>query len=374
MGARAGTTLMAGALLTFALCLCARACADDRAPGNAAVITVSVRANNPPPCGLALVSPAETGADTVTFQAVFGRPVAPTFTADAVELTGTLSGTVRVEGEDPAYTVLVDLDDPDSDGAVGIRVRGGAVFDGEGNVCAAQLSPECGVFNWRGFIEEPADLRAYSGDTLLLRARPDCGAASLSRQWRRDTLRAAFGNGPASPDWEIPSAVPEDSGEYWCEAGYDGRTHHTRRARVTVADPLRIARQPRDVTAAAGGAAVFSILAEGGHPPLEYRWMKNGLPIGNADKPALELGPLSATDTGLYAVEVTDSHTGAVLSDTAALTVLPGVPAAHITGLVLTALVLALLGARIGGPIRRPSGAMGKQEGARRNQGASNRI
>ncbi|MBW7865334.1 MAG: hypothetical protein GX580_00220 [Candidatus Hydrogenedens sp.] len=346
MGGRAGKGFMTGALLPPVLCLCAWIGAADQPHGNKAVITVSVLSNDPPPCALPLVSSDETGADTVTFQAVFGRPVAPTFTADTVELTGSLSGAVRVGGTDPAYTVLVDLDNPDSDGTVGIRVRGGAVFDREGNVCAAQLSPECHVFNWRGFIEEPADFRAYSGDTLLLRARPDCGAASLSRQWRRNTAQKALENGPASPEWEIPAAVPADSGEYWCEAGYDGRTHHTRRAQVAVAEPLRIARQPQDITATAGGACVLSILAEGGHPPIEYRWMKNGLPIGNADKPALELGPLSATDTGLYAVEVTDSHTGAVLSDSATLTVLPGVPAAHLPGLLLTALVLALLGAR----------------------------
>ncbi len=347
MGGRTGKGFMAQVLLPPVLCLCAWVGAAAQPPGNAATITVTVLSNDPPSCALPLVSPAETGGDTVTFQAVFGRPVAPTFTADAVDLTGSLSGAVRVEGEDPEYTVLVALDDPDNDGTVGIRVRGGAVFDRDGNVCAAQLSPECRVFNWRGFLEEPADIRAYTGDTLLLRTRPDCGAATVAHQWRRDTAQKSFENGPAYPDWEIPAAVPADSGEYWCEAGYDGRVHHTRRALVTVAAPPRIIRQPADTTVREGVSLGLSVVAGGGHPPLRYRWSHNGRVLDHADGPLLTFNSVAAAHAGLYAVEVTDSHTGVLLSDTAMITVLPGVPTANIPGLLLTALLLALLGARM---------------------------
>lgn len=313
-------------------------------PGVAATINVIVLSDDPPGVILSLLSPGETGADEIVFEAAFTEPVSPTFNASSLVLEG-LSGVVTVEGADPVYTVRVALDNPDTDGSLAIRLPAGAVMDPVGNVCAGGVSPGCLVRNWRGFLEEPGDVRTYAGEPLSLRAVPDCAAASLSLQWRRDTATKAPEDGPAAQTWDFPAVSVADSGEYWCAASYDGNTYLTRRARIAVAEHLAITRQPEDTLAQQGGTCAFSVEVAGGHPPLSYQWKKDGANIPGGESPVLSLDALSMEQDGWYSIEVWDSHTDVVVSRDARLTLASGLPGTGLGGLVVLAAVVALMGA-----------------------------
>jgi hypothetical protein len=94
--------------------------------------------NTPPTATVECATPNPTNADTIAFKVTFSEPVAPTFAAEDVEVTGTLaaSATVQVTGTDPSYTVNVTPSDPNASGTIGIALKQD-VTDLAGNKLAA---------------------------------------------------------------------------------------------------------------------------------------------------------------------------------------------------------------------------------------------
>ena len=90
------------------------------------------------------------------------------------------------------------------------------------------------------------------------------------------------------------------------------------------ADPA-VRQPPSDFSVAAGGAAVFSVVATGS-PPVSYQWRKDGIDLADGDGVSgatgatLRIDPVVAGHAGEYDVAVT-SDCGFVVSDPATLTV-----------------------------------------------------
>jgi pectin methylesterase-like acyl-CoA thioesterase len=77
--------------------------------------------------------------------------------------------------------------------------------------------------------------------------------------------------------------------------------------------------QPQGATAAAGGAAIFSVKVAS-VPDATYQWLKNGMPIPGATLPTLQLRDIKASDAARYSVAVTNPS-GGVASNAAMLVV-----------------------------------------------------
>ena len=333
-----------GALLDGTYDVLATATDDVSRTGGDGTVDELVVDTQSPAAVLARAGASETGADAVVFNVTFNEPVSPTFGLGDVTVTGSLSGAVSVGGADPNYTVTVTLDEPDTDGTVGIVV-GGDVTDAAGNPYAGGASPLYGIYNWRGFLLEPSSRKAYEGVSHTFEVAPDCGATTIAYLWKWDDGSKTIYDGPAAPVWTFESLNASNAGTYWCELTYDGETHATAQATLAVAAPLTILQQPAGGQAPVGGSFTFTVSARGGYEPLAYQWLKNGYPIGGATQPIYSIGVLATTDSGSYTVSITDDNTAVLVSEAAVLTVTGGaMPAAGLAGLAALALALGGLG------------------------------
>jgi hypothetical protein len=89
---------------------------------------------------------------------------------------------------------------------------------------------------------------------------------------------------------------------------------------VPLPGPPIIRTQPRSITAVAGRAAQFSVVA-GGPLPLSYQWQFNGADIIGATNSVFRLAQVNTNDAGNYRVLVHNSF-GVTTSDSAALSVI----------------------------------------------------
>ena len=299
-----------------------------------------------PSAEITLLTTTPSGADVVEFEVAFDEPVGPTFDSGDVGLTGMLDGAVSVTGADPTYTVAVTLLDPDEDGTVGIEV-GGGVTDPAGNPYAGGLSPLCEIYNWHGFIAEPQDVRAYTGDSPTFAVTVDCGASTVSYQWKWDDgfAKTVHDVGVDSPSYTVVTATPANRGDYWCEVSYDGETHPSTAAILEVENHVEIAEQPEGAEKRVGESHTFKVAATGGYQPLAYTWMKHGEAITGATEPAYTIPSLQESDSGTYAVQVQDSNTDVRVSAPAVLVVTLGLPASGAAALTILLGLLALAGA-----------------------------
>ncbi|HWQ93111.1 MAG TPA: immunoglobulin domain-containing protein, partial [Clostridia bacterium] len=82
-----------------------------------------------------------------------------------------------------------------------------------------------------------------------------------------------------------------------------------------------VVNQPADQRSVGGSTASFQVVASG-TPPLAYQWLANGVEIPGATASVYTISAPKTTDTGLYAVRITNAY-GATLSANAALAVMP---------------------------------------------------
>lgn len=311
--------------------------------GNISVATIkdSIAFDGTPPAiAISLTGNNPTGANVVTFGVAFSEPVAPTFGASVISLTGALSGTVQLSGADPDYSVAVSLDQPDTDGEVGISI-GSGVSDRAGNTCPGGGSPRYSIFNWRGFSQNPGDIRAYTADSPSFEVVTDCGATALVYQWKWDDGKNNIRNvGSGAPQLPLDHVSSANEGEYWCEVLYDGTAYSSSHGSLTVRDHLH-ATPLEDQTLQQGAPWVLGVLSTGGYAPLRYIWTKDGVAIPDATSEWFTIPSLGADDAGTYAAEVTDSGFD-VQTVSMKLTVTAGLPAAR-QAAVASALVLIIL-------------------------------
>ena len=300
----------------------------------------------PPDATLTLDAASLTGADTVTFSVAFSESVGTSFDASDVTVTGTLSGTPAVSGSDPNYTVSVALDDPNADGTVGIST-GAGVSDLAGNPYAGGASPLYTIANWSGFTAIPQDARTYSGDDHTFAVAVSAGPGTTTYQWKWvDGLGNPVHNvGQNSDQLPLSSVQKAARGQYWCEVVYDGTTHPTPPALLSVEDHLQITAPPVDGQEQAGASHTFTVDTSGGYLPLAYVWSKGSKTTSGADAASFTVSDLVQSDSGTYTVEVSDADSD-ILTASAKLTVSQGIPVAGLVGLGALAGLIAAVGAR----------------------------
>jgi len=298
-----------------------------------------------PSVAFTLESNTETAADSIEFTVMLDEPTVPEFGAAAVVVNG-LAGTVAVTGDYPAYNVRVDLTDPEADGDVSITVPPDLLYDTDSNPCPGGTSQTCHVYNWHGFVQQPASVDAYTGDLVTLEVTPACGATSLEYSWKwQGIAKVVSGVGNGSPVLLLDNVDESREGQYWCEITYDGSTHPSAPATVSVNEPLSLAPVEAQ-TILSGETCTFSVWATGGYPPLAYTWAKNGQTIFGATQSTYTTPPLGVEDSGsTYTVTVNDSNTDQA-STSAQVTVETNVPAAGTASLFLLTTALLLLAAK----------------------------
>jgi len=152
--------------------------------------------------------------------------------------------------------------------------------------------------------------------------------------------------GTDSPQLDIPN-VTGKAGTYWCEVTYDGTVHVSDKVVLQVATRPSIVQEPQDASKTVGERCDFSVVAEGGFPPLSYEWWKDDQKVSGATSNALSIAKAVTKDAGAYYVIVTDAEGTPVQSRTATLTVTgQQVPAAGFAALAALAGAFAVTGSR----------------------------
>ena len=154
------------------------------------------------------------------------------------------------------------------------------------------------------------------------------GAEPLGFQWFKDGQALADGEGlagTATPQLVIEKARLEDSARYWLVASNASGTVTTSPARLGVFAAPRIERQPEPADRSLGSTATLSVTVSGVEP-MTYQWFSNGTPladndkVGGANQSSLELRGLEFSDSGAYALVVSNAF-GSVTSHVAQVTV-----------------------------------------------------
>jgi hypothetical protein len=145
------------------------------------------------------------------------------------------------------------------------------------------------------------------------------GPPPLSYQWRFNGADIA---GATNTSLLLTNVQSSQAGYYDVLVRNSYGTNASPAAFLTVLEPPPvILTHPADTIAIAGHSASFSVAAAG-TPPLSYEWQFNGTDIAGATNSLLMLYNVQWTNSGNYAVTVSNQY-GSVLSSNAWLTVIP---------------------------------------------------
>jgi hypothetical protein len=161
----------------------------------------------------------------------------------------------------------------------------------------------------------PASQMALPGSTVTFSVTAT-GTEPLQYQWR---FNGADLPGANSPGLQLTNVHRGLAGRYSVRVWNQGGAALSASATLTIIEPPAIVRQPSDTYAAAGGTALFDVLAVG-TPPLTYRWQRDGVWLSAESRPVLTLTGVSQADAGRYRVIVTNAY-GSATSVWAQLTI-----------------------------------------------------
>lgn len=177
------------------------------------------------------------------------------------------------------------------------------------------------------FLVGPADTTVPVGAPAAFQVSA-LGSGTLSYQWRKDGTDLA---GKTQTTLTLPAVATTDAGEYDVVVTDPvGHKVTSSPATLTVIQPPAVAgpavtTQPRDVTAAVGLTAQFSVVATG-TAPLAFQWLKARAPLPGENAATLTLPNLQLSDAASYQVDIRNAA-GSVTSSPATLTVQNQAPA-----------------------------------------------
>lgn len=163
-------------------------------------------------------------------------------------------------------------------------------------------------------ITQPASQAVLAGAAVTFTAAA-AGTPRLDYQWRFNGTNIA---GATSASLTLSNAQPIQAGSYSVLVTNALGSITSAVATLTVLQPPVITRQPRSLVAIPGGAASFSVSAQG-CTPFAYQWRKGGSPLVGQTKAALTVTNVQPQDFSAYTVGITNAG-GSVLSDAAMLT------------------------------------------------------
>jgi hypothetical protein len=153
-----------------------------------------------------------------------------------------------------------------------------------------------------GFVRAPASRTAAAGSTITLEVEAS-GTPPLTYQWLFNGVPI---NGQTLSQLVLAAVRTGDSGNYSVRVTNAAGTATSPEATLTVLDPPSIVTQPQGQLVAAGSRVELRVVAAGS-PTLLYQWQRAGTPIPGATGSTYTLENIASSQTGNYAVVVTNS-------------------------------------------------------------------
>jgi hypothetical protein len=187
---------------------------------------------------------------------------------------------------------------------------------------------------------DPSNVADCEGETVSFSVTTT--GTNLNYQWYKNGVpvvdagqaSGSIFSGATSSTLIIDNAKPGDNGSFHCFVDGQCTDITTNTATLNISPATAVTLQPSDIAVVDGGAATFTITAEGDID--SYQWYKDGTPLGVAaniaavDQPTLTIDPVTyGADEGDYHCVVISAACGNAVSNTATLTILPST---YITG------------------------------------------
>lgn len=167
------------------------------------------------------------------------------------------------------------------------------------------------------FLTSPlVDRSAHTGGQVHFRIEA-CGAWPLTYQWQFNGTDIV---GATNPVLSLAAVGTNQQGQYSVNVRNALGFAASRAATLSVV-PIHFLTPPQHCVTYTGGAAGFSVVAQG-IEPLVYKWQHNGEDIPGATESVLALSNVQFSAAGEYAVIVTNEF-GEAISCKARLTVMP---------------------------------------------------
>ncbi len=170
---------------------------------------------------------------------------------------------------------------------------------------------------------QPASVTAADGGTASFTVAAT--GEALNFQWQRNGSNIA---GATLAAYTTAALTLADTGAVYTVLISNTRSSVTSNpATLTVVPSApRIATQPADTSVLDGDSATFTVVLNGGTPPITYQWLRNDVVIGGATAASYTAPSVAMGDTGaLYRVSMTGGG-GTTQSANARLTVTPRPP------------------------------------------------
>jgi len=234
-----------------------------------------------------------------------GRIQQVTYTTDGVPQVGSVDPYARVEAETTNASSGIEME-PCSEGGMNvtqlengdwIRIRG-VDFGGLG---AASFEARVASVGGAGTIEVRLD--STTGTLLGSCPVPATGGAQA---WTTVSCAVSDATGLKDLYLRFTGTGSNLMGIDWWRF-------------VEIPTPPQITSQPRALTLAPGRRLSLWVEATG-TAPLQYRWLKDGVPVADATSRFLEIGAVSNEHPGSYTVEVTNAA-GTVVSEAASVAI-----------------------------------------------------
>lgn len=157
-------------------------------------------------------------------------------------------------------------------------------------------------------LSSPADVTVSAGGTASFAVSAQ-SPTPLTYRWRHAGANISNGghySGATNATLIVSNCDTNEAGQYQCVVGNLYGNVNSGIANLTVVTAPLITLQPSTVVSSIGSPVSLSVAAMG-RPPLVYRWLKNGVPVG-PNSPVLSLPSVQLADADRYQVSVTNSE------------------------------------------------------------------
>ena len=203
-------------------------------------------------------------------------------------------GTTDIPGANAAvYTI--DPTTLDSAGSYRCRVSNslGNVFS---NAATLAINPPPAIL----VPTKPVTVTANLGQSTVFNVT--ASGVAVSYQWSKGGIDLP---GAQQTSLTIPSVTGSSAGEYLCHAVNPAGEAFSPLFTLQVIEPPVINVQPVNVTVDAGQSATFQVAVTG--IQLTYQWLRNAVPISNANAASYTVNNVSGAQVGSYSCQVSNS-------------------------------------------------------------------
>jgi uncharacterized repeat protein (TIGR01451 family) len=163
---------------------------------------------------------------------------------------------------------------------------------------------------------QPQDQSVPTGSTATFTVAAT-GTTPLSYQWQKGNAAIP---GATATNFSLSNVQLSDAGAYSVVVSNAAGSATSSNAVLTAITWLGIASNPQNQTVAVGRSVTFTVVAQG-TAPFFYQWLKGGVAITPATNSSYTISNVQTNDAGSYSVIVQNPYGGAVVSSSAALSV-----------------------------------------------------